>query len=126
MPKYYLDFEEPIRELDERILELESQTDPTQEILKEIAKIQEKRHQLIEKVYSKLNPWQRVQLARHPNRPYSLDYIQILMPDFIELHGDRHFSDDPAVVSGIGHLGDRRVAIIGQQKGRDTKENFFN
>ena len=125
MPKYYLDFEEPIRKLDERILELESQTDPTQETLKEIAKTQGKLFQLIEKVYSKLNRWQRVQLARHPNRPYSLDYIQILIPDFIELHGDRHFSDDPAVVSGIGHLGERRVAIIGQQKGRDTKENLY-
>jgi acetyl-CoA carboxylase carboxyl transferase subunit alpha len=125
MSQHYLDFEEPIRRLDEKILELRSQTDPSQELLNEIANAQQKRYQLIEKVYSKLNRWQRVQLARHPNRPYSLDYIKILIPDFIELHGDRYFSDDPAVVTGIGHLGDRNVVIIGQQKGRNTKENLY-
>ena len=125
MSQHYLDFEEPIRRLDEKILELRSQTDPSQELLNEIANAQQKRYQLIEKVYSKLNRWQRVQLARHPNRPYSLDYIKIPIPDFIELHGDRYFSDDPAVVTGIGHLGDRNVVIIGQQKGRNTKENLY-
>ena len=80
MSQHYLDFEEPIRRLDEKILELRSQTDPSQELLNEIANAQQKRYQLIEKVYSKLNRWQRVQLARHPNRPYSLDYIKILIP----------------------------------------------
>ena len=125
MSQHYLDFEEPVRRLDEKIFELKSQTDPSQELLNEIANAQQKRYQLIKKVYSKLNRWQRVQLARHPNRPYSLDYIKILIPDFIELHGDRYFSDDPAVVTGIGHLGDRSVVIIGQQKGRNTKDNLY-
>ena len=125
MFQHYLDFEEPIRQLDERILELSSQTDPTQESIIEIENAKKNRQRLIEKIYSKLNRWQRVQLARHPNRPYSLDYIQMLIPDFIELHGDRHFSDDPSVVTGIGHFGDYSIAIIGQQKGRNTKDNLY-
>ena len=125
MFQHYLDFEEPIRQLDERILELSSQTDSTQESIIEIENAKKNRQRLIEKIYSKLNRWQRVQLARHPNRPYSLDYIQMLIPDFIELHGDRHFSDDPSVVTGIGHFGDYSIAIIGQQKGRNTKDNLY-
>ena len=125
MFQHYLDFEEPIRQLDERILEMSSQTDPTQESIIEIENAKKNRQRLIEKIYSKLNRWQRVQLARHPNRPYSLDYIQMLIPDFIELHGDRHFSDDPSVVTGIGHFGDYSIAIIGQQKGRNTKDNLY-
>ena len=125
MFQHYLDFEEPIRQIDERILELSSQTDPTQELIIEIENAKKNRQRLIEKIYSKLNRWQRVQLARHPNRPYSLDYIQMLIPDFIELHGDRHFSDDPSVVTGIGHFGDCSIAIIGQQKGRNTKDNLY-
>ena len=125
MFQHYLDFEEPIRQLDERILELLSQTNPTQELIIEIENAKKNRQKLIEKIYSKLNRWQRVQLARHPNRPYSLDYIQILIPDFIELHGDRNFSDDPSVVAGIGHFGDYSIAIIGQQKGRNTKDNLY-
>ena len=125
MFQHYLDFEEPIRQLDERILELSSQTNPTQESIIEIENSKKNRQRLIEKIYSKLNRWQRVQLARHPNRPYSLDYIQMLIPDFIELHGDRHFSDDPSVVTGIGHFGDYSIAIIGQQKGRNTKDNLY-
>ena len=125
MFQHYLDFEEPIRQLDERILELSSQSDPTQESIIEIENAKKNRQRLIEKIYSKLNRWQRVQLARHPNRPYSLDYIQMLIPDFIELHGDRHFSDDPSVVTGIGYFGDYSIAIIGQQKGRNTKDNLY-
>ena len=125
MFQHYLDFEEPIRQLDERILELSSQTNPPQELIIEIENAKKNRQRLIEKIYSKLNRWQRVQLARHPNRPYSLDYIQMLIPDFIELHGDRNFSDDPSVVAGIGHFGDYSIAIIGQQKGRNTKDNLY-
>ena len=125
MFQHYLDFEEPIRQLDERILELSSQADPPQESIIEIENAKKNRQRLIEKIYSKLNRWQRVQLARHPNRPYSLDYIQMLIPDFIELHGDRHFSDDPSVVTGIGHFGDYSIAVIGQQKGRNTKDNLY-
>ena len=125
MSKYYLNFETPIRALDEQILELESSNDPSKDDLKSIARLTEKRTAEIEKIYSGLSRWQRVQLARHPNRPYSLDYIQYFSPDFIELHGDRHFMDDPAVVTGLGHFGQKKVAFIGQQKGRNTKENLY-
>lgn len=124
MSNYYLDFEKPVKDLDNQILELESSQDPNQADLKKLIKLQEKRTAAIEKIYSGLSRWQRVQLARHPNRPYSLDYFQYYSPDFIELHGDRHFMDDPAVVTGLGHFGDRKVAWIGQQKGRNTKENL--
>ena len=124
MSTYYLDFEKPVKDLDNQILELESSQDPNQADLKKLIKLQEKRTAAIEKIYSGLSRWQRVQLARHPNRPYSLDYFQYYSPDFIELHGDRHFMDDPAVVTGLGHFGDRKVAWIGQQKGRNTKENL--
>ena len=112
MSKYYLNFETPIRALDEQILELESSNDPSKDDLKSIARLTEKRTAEIEKIYSGLSRWQRVQLARHPNRPYSLDYIQYFSPDFIELHGDRHFMDDPAVVTGLGHFGQKKVAFI--------------
>ena len=125
MSKYYRNFETPIRALDEQILELESSNDPSKDDLKSIARLTEKRTAEIEKIYSGLSRWQRVQLARHPNRPYSLDYIQYFSPDFIELHGDRHFMDDPAVVTGLGHFGQKKVAFIGQQKGRNTKENLY-
>jgi len=125
MSQHYLDFETPIRQLDEKIHELQSQNNPTQKLIKKLENVQKDRRRLIERTYLKLSRWQRVQLARHPNRPYSIDYIQILIPDFIELHGDRHFSDDPSVVTGIGHFGDGSVAIIGQQKGRNTKDNLY-
>ena len=125
MSKYYLNFETPIRALDEQILELESSNDPSKDDLKSIARLIEKRTAEIEKIYSGLSRWQRVQLARHPNRPYSLDYIQYFSPDFIALHGDRHFMDDPAVVPGLGNFGQKNVAFIGQQKGRNTKENLY-
>ena len=125
MSNYYLEFETPIRVLDDQIIELESSNDPSKDDLRSIAKLKESRSEKIEKIYSSLSRWQRVQLARHPNRPYSLDYIQYFSPDFIELHGDRHFMDDPAVITGIGHLENRKVAFIGQQKGRNTKENLY-
>ena len=120
--KYYLEFEKPFKSLDEEILELESNHNPDQKLL---TKQYNKRSELIKKIYSRLSRWERVQLARHPNRPYSKDYIEFFSPDFIELHGDRYFRDDPAVVSGIGHFDDFKVAWIGQQKGRNTKENLY-
>lgn len=124
MSTYYLDFEKPIKELDEQILELESLSEPNQSTLSNLSQLKEKRTKHIQKIYSGLSRWQRVQLARHPNRPYSLDYFTYFSPDFIELHGDRHFMDDPAVVTGLGHLDGKKVAWIGQQKGRNTKENL--
>jgi acetyl-CoA carboxylase carboxyl transferase subunit alpha len=87
--------------------------------------LHEKRLKLINKIHSGLNRWQRVQLARHPERPYSLDYINLIFSNFFEIHGDRLFADDPAVVTGFGKINNKKVAIIAQQKGRNTKENLY-
>ena len=125
MSRYYLDFEKPIRELDEQILELENLSEPSKETKESLKSLIKLRTAQIEKIYSSLSRWQRVQLARHPDRPYSLDYIQHFSPNFFELHGDRYHMDDPAVVAGIGHFGHKKVAWIGQQKGRNTKENLY-
>ena len=123
--KYYLEFEEPIRLLDEEIHLKESILEKSAELTKEIALLHEDRLKLINKIHSNLTRWQRVQLARHPERPYALDYISLIFADFIEIHGDRLFADDPAVVAGFAKIGDRKVAIIAQQKGRNTKENLY-
>jgi acetyl-CoA carboxylase carboxyl transferase subunit alpha len=124
MEQYYLDFENPLKEIDLEILELESEKD-SPDGQKKIAALQTKLTKQIQKIHGKLSRWEKVQLARHPQRPYTLDYIQHLAPDFIELHGDRHFSDDTAIIAGIGHIGEQKVAILGQQKGRNTKENLY-
>ena len=123
--KYYLEFEEPIRLLDEEIYLKESILEPSSILSKEIALLHEKRLKLINKIHSGLNRWQRVQLARHPERPYSLDYINLIFSNFFEIHGDRLFADDPAVVTGFGKINNKKVAIIAQQKGRNTKENLY-
>ena len=123
--KYYLDFEEPIRLLDEEIHLKESILDPVSDIKKEIAQLHEERLKKINKIHSGLNRWQRVQLARHPQRPYSLDYIETIFTDFVEIHGDRLYADDPAVVSGLAKIGKEKIAIVAQQKGRNTKENLY-
>ena len=123
--KYYLDFEEPIRLLDEEISSKESTLKPSKEVTKEIAKLHEKRLQQINKTHSSLSRWQRVQLARHPQRPYALDYINTIFTDFMEMHGDRLYADDPAVVSGFAKINEQKIAIIAQQKGRNTKENLY-
>ena len=122
--KYYLEFEEPIRLLDEEIHLNKSILEPASDVTKEIALLHEKRLKLINKIHAGLNRWQRVQLARHPERPYSLDYIKLIFTDFFEIHGDRLFADDPAVVTGFGKINNKKVAIIAQQKGRNTKENL--
>ena len=123
--KYYLEFEEPIRLLDEEIHLKESILEKSSELTKEIALLHENRLKLINKIHSNLTRWQRVQLARHPERPYALDYINLIFADFMEIHGDRLFADDPAVVAGFAKIGDKKVAIIAQQKGRNTKENLY-
>ena len=123
--KYYLDFEEPLRILDEEIYLKETIMEPTAEITKEVATLIEKRLKKINEIHSALGRWQRVQLARHPDRPYSIDYINLIFTDFVELHGDRLFSDDPAVVCGIAKLGNKKVVIIAQQKGRNTNDNLY-
>ena len=123
--KYYLDFEEPVRLLDEEISSKESAPEPSKEVTKEIAKLHEKRLQQINKIHSSLSRWQRVQLARHPQRPYALDYINAIFTDFMEMHGDRLYADDPAVVTGFAKIDGQKIAIIAQQKGRNTKENLY-
>ena len=123
--RFYLEFEKSLKILDEKISFKESLTDPPSHIAKEIAKLHEQRLHEINKIHSNLNRWQRVQLARHPQRPYSLDYINDIVDEFFEIHGDRLFGDDHAVVTGFGKIESTSVAIIAQQKGRDTKENLY-
>ena len=125
LQKYYLEFEKPIEEIDQRIQQIESTAESTPESLNQIAILNKERTNIIDALSMSLSRWQRVQLARHPERPFSLDYINLFSSDFIELHGDRYFGDDPAIVSGIGTIGDRKVVWIGQQKGRTTKENLY-
>ena len=119
------DFEKPIVELENKIEELEkSPTASTGDAQDEISKLKAELIKLKNEIYSNLTPWQRVQIARHINRPHSLDYINTFIEGFVELHGDRFFGDDPAVVAGIGNFNSQPVAIISQQKGKDTKENL--
>ena len=121
----FLDFEQPIAELEAKIEELRFLTDDSDiNINEEVSKLQAKCKTLTESIFSKLTPWQVSQLARHPRRPYMLDYIEKLFTDFEELHGDRAFADDPAIVGGIARFNGKPVMVIGQQKGRDTKEKI--
>jgi acetyl-CoA carboxylase carboxyl transferase subunit alpha len=124
MKDYYLEFEKPLKLIDEKIIELETSEDPDSHRT-EIENLIKKRVGELEKIFSSLTRWQRVQLARHPQRPFSLDYINKMAPDFVELHGDRHYGDDPALVGGFGSIDGQTVMFIGQQKGRNTKENIF-
>lgn len=119
MPEGWLDFEKPLADLLERLEEVTAlgARDEIERVQKQIARLRET-------LYSDLSPWQRVELARHPRRPYPLDYIDRIMTDFVELHGDRQFADDPAIVTGLGRIDDIRFAVVGQQKGRDTKEKI--
>ncbi len=119
----YLDFELPIAELEEKIEELRYVgNDKEININEEITRLEAKARSLTESIFSSLNAWQVAQLARHPQRPYTLDYVERILTDFEELHGDRRYSDDAAIVGGIGRLDGRPVIIIGHQKGRDTNE----
>ena len=119
----FLDFEQPIAELEAKIEELGHVTsDSSVNIQDEISRLQAKSRQLTTTIFSQLTPWQITQLARHPQRPYTLDYISRLCTDFNELHGDRMFGDDLAIVGGMARIDGRPVMVIGQQKGRDTKE----
>ncbi len=124
MAKTVLDFEKPIVELEAKLQEMRRLSDKM-DIEGEIVKIEEKVKQLKEGIYKDLTRWQRVQLARHPDRPYTLDYIYLMTENFIELHGDRHFGDDKAIVGGFASIDDQKVMIIGHQKGRDTKTNVY-
>ncbi len=122
----FLEFERPIAELEAKIEELRLVGDDAEiNIQEEITRLQAKSKSLTESVFSSLTPWQISQLARHPLRPYLLDYVQRLFTDFQELHGDRAFADDHAIVGGVARLDGRPVMLVGHQKGRDTKEKLF-
>jgi len=124
MADFYLDFEKPLKVIDQKIIEMETSDDPDSKRSR-IEELKEQRKQELESIFSGLTRWQRVQIARHPQRPFSLDYIQKLAPDFVELHGDRHFADDPSLVGGLGSIDGQSILFIGQQKGRNTNENLF-
>ena len=124
MAKQILEFEKPIIELEQKIEEMRKLSDQL-DIEDEIKKLESRISELRTNIYSNLTRWQRVQLARHPERPYTLDYISLMTTDFIELHGDRYFGDDHAVVGGFAKLNGKSMMIIGQQKGRDTKSNIY-
>jgi acetyl-CoA carboxylase carboxyl transferase subunit alpha len=122
----WLEFEKPLLELEQRIDELRSFADGQNiDVAKELSKLEAKAEDLRRQIYGKLTRWQVTQIARHPRRPYTLDYLGLLGIDFTELHGDRRFGDDGAIVTGFGSFGGRKVVIVGHQKGRDTKENIL-
>lgn len=124
MAKYILDFEKPIIELENKVAEMKKLEDSL-DIKDNIKTLEDKVLQLKKSIYDNLTRWQRVQLARHPERPYTLDYLLMITDDFVELHGDRLFKDDKAVIGGFCKIDDYKVMIIGQQKGRDTKQNVY-
>lgn len=121
-----LDFEKPIIELERKVEELRkfSATEKL-ELGSEISKLEDKLQRVKKEIFENLTPWQKVQIARHPKRPYTLDYINTVMSDFIELHGDRAFADDKSMVCGFARMGKERLFVTGHQKGRDTKENLY-
>ncbi len=119
----FLDFELPVAELENKIDELRFvQSDSAVDISEEISRLRTKTENQLKDIYSKLTPWQIAQVARHPQRPYTLDYISLMFTDFYELHGDRSFADDPAIVGGLARFNGQSVMVIGHQKGRDLKE----
>src|SRR6202142_1199995 len=124
MARAVLDFEKPIVDLEEKIEEMRKYSDSL-DIADEIKYLEEKVLQLRKTVFTGLTRWQKVQMARHPDRPYTLDYIGMMTTDFIELHGDRFFRDDKAIVGGFARIDDQPGMIIGHQKGRDTKSNLY-
>ncbi|HXF68161.1 MAG TPA: acetyl-CoA carboxylase carboxyltransferase subunit alpha [Burkholderiales bacterium] len=126
MKTTFLEFEQPIAELEAKIEELRYvQDDSALDISEEIARLQRKSQALTREIYGKLTAWQIAQVARHPQRPYTLDYIGALFTDFEELHGDRAFADDPAIVGGLARFNGEPCVVIGHQKGRDTKEKLY-
>jgi acetyl-CoA carboxylase carboxyl transferase subunit alpha len=120
----YLDFERPLVELEEQIAELRKLGAEGADLSIEIDKLERRAQKLQREIFHELTPWQKVQLCRHPARPYTLDYVERLFPDFLELHGDRSFADDAAIVGGLATFDGRSVLVVGHQKGRTTKENL--
>ena len=123
MDMKFLDFEQPIAELEAKIEELRYVGDDSEiNINEEVARLKAKSESLTRNIFAKLNPWQIARVARHESRPYTQDYLSIIAPDFQELHGDRMYADDPAIIGGVGRIDGHAVMFIGHQKGRDTKE----
>ena len=121
--KTFLDFEQPIAELESKIEELRYvQTESAVDISEEIDQLSKKSQQLTKDIYSELSPWQITKIARHPERPYTLDYVRDIFTDFVELHGDRHYADDLSIVGGLARFNGHACMVMGHQKGRDTKE----
>ena len=120
-----LEFEKPVIELENKIRELEKFTDKEDiDFSDEIAKLNQRLENLRKDIFGNLTNWQRVQISRHPKRPYTMDYVNLIMEDFIEIHGDRHFYDDRALITGVAKIGGKKVMIMGHQKGRDMNENL--
>ena len=126
MRNTFLEFEKPLAELESKIEQLRYvQTDSAVDISEEIARLQQKNQTLARNIYAKLTPWQTALVARHPQRPYTLDYVEQIFTDFHELHGDRMYADDPAIVGGLARFNGTPCMVIGHQKGRDTKERAY-
>ncbi len=123
--QFYLDFERPVAELERKIQELLEFSSDTINLKTEVAKLEKKAEKMREEIFSNLSRWQTAQVARHINRPFTMDYLNLVFTDFIELHGDRNFADDHAIVAGLAKLDGEPVMVIGHQKGRDTKEKVY-
>jgi acetyl-CoA carboxylase carboxyl transferase subunit alpha len=123
--QFFLDFEKPLVELEQKIRELKEYSTEKVDFSNEIKKLEKKADKLREEIFSNLTRWQRTQLARHVNRPFTLDYVQHVFTDWFEVHGDRNFRDDPAIVCGFARFDGRPCCVIGHQKGRDTKEKVY-
>ena len=122
--RMFLDFEQPVAELEAKIEELRYvQTESAVDISDEIDQLSKKSLQLTKDIYGDLTPWQITKIARHPERPYTLDYVNDIFTDFVEMHGDRHFADDLSIVGGLARFNGQACMVIGHQKGRDTKES---
>src|SRR5262245_32085300 len=122
MPTTYLDFEKPLADIDKRLETLTRLTTRSAEEQREMASLEELRRQHEAEIYGALSSWQRIQLSRHPDRPYTLDYIERLCSEFIELHGDRNFADDPAIVGGLARFRGQSIVVVGHQRGRSVAE----
>ncbi len=122
---YLLDFEKPIYEIERKIDELKALVEEHPELKEELEELQRRAERIKAQVYANLTRWQKVQLARHPDRPHAIDYINGMMTDFIELHGDRNFRDDPSIITGIGKIEGIKVAVVAQEKGRDVNEKVY-
>jgi len=125
MQQSYLDFEKPLAELDKKIQELLAFSTDGVDLKAEVAKLEQKAEKMREEMFANLSRWQTAQVARHINRPFTLDYLSLIFTEFVELHGDRNFGDDHAIVGGLARLDGEPVMVIGHQKGRDTKEKVF-